>query len=407
MSLIFSRRTMLQASAGLIASPFVLRHARADEPIRIASLTPNTGGGAPFGPELAEAHRKVVELVNRNGGVLGREILLTQENSETNPEPAVRAARKLIDVDQVIAILGTWASSVTIGIMPLCQDANVLQFCTSSSEDVPKGDRKALTFNFQPLNSAWGTALAQLAVRRGFKEIAVMGVNNDFTTSMIDTFRTALEADGGRLVNEPFLYNVNQPSYRAEVARLIKDDPPAVFVPAYVNDFTAVYREIYRSGYTGQVITVSMAVGPAFKEMIGEAADGILHGFPVPPVGKDTYDSYLRFVGREPDGQVQNPYGCAAYDQINVLLLAIESARSTNVDEIKSHVRRIANGPGDRVTTFAEGAEALRAGQRINYDGASSSVDFQEDGSLASRDFELYEIRDGKDLSVERITSQA
>src|SRR3546814_795196 len=137
----------------------------------IASLTPNTGGGAPFGPEIAEAHRKVVDLVNGNGGVLGRQVVLTQENSETNPEAAVRAARKLIDVDQVIAILGTWASSVTIGIMPLCQDANVLQFFTSSSEDVPKGDRKGLTFNFQPLNSAWGTAIARLAVRRGFKEI--------------------------------------------------------------------------------------------------------------------------------------------------------------------------------------------------------------------------------------------
>src|SRR3546814_5980925 len=150
-----------------------------------------------------------------------------------------------------------------------------------------------------------------------------------------------------------------------------------------------------------------MAVGPSFKETIGEAADGILHGFPVPPVGKDTYDAYLRFVGKEPDGQVQNPYGCAGYDQINLLLLAIESAGSTNVDEIKEHVRRIGNGPGDRVTTFAEGVAALKAGRPINYDGASSSVDFKEDGSLESRDFELYEIRGGKDVSVERITSRA
>lgn len=407
MSLKLSRRTLLQASTGLVAAPFVLRSALADEPIRIASLTPNTGGGAPFGPEIAEAHRKVVELVNQNGGVLGRRVILVQEDSETNPEAAVRAARKVIDVDKVIAILGTWASSVSIGIMPLCQDANVLQFFTSSSEDVPKGDKKRLTFNFQPLNSAWGTAIARLALRRGFKDIAVMGINNDFTTSMIDTFRIALEAGGGKLVNKPFLYNVNQPSYRAEVERLLQGDPPAVFIPAYVNDFSAVYREIYRSGYKGQVITVSMAVGPKFKEAIGAAANGILHGFPVPPVGKDTYDAYLRFVGRQPNGQVQNPYGCAAYDQINVLLLAIESARSVKVDDIKEHVRKVGNGPGERVTTFAEGAAALKAGKAINYDGASSSVEFKEDGSLASRDFELYEIRDGKDVSVERITSAA
>src|SRR3546814_17011896 len=102
--------------------------------------------------------------------------------------------------------------------MPLCQDANVLQFFTSSSEDVPKGDRMGLTFNFQPLNSAWRTALARLAVRRGFKEIAVMGIHNDFTTSMIDTFRTALEAAAGRLVNSPSVYKASLPSYHPPCA---------------------------------------------------------------------------------------------------------------------------------------------------------------------------------------------
>src|SRR3546814_16072092 len=106
-----------------------------------------------------------------------------------------------------------------------------------------------------------------------------------------------------------------------------------------------------------------MAVGPSFKETIGEAADGILHGFPVPPVGKDTYDAYLRFVGKEPAGQVQNPYGCAGYDQINLLLLAIERAGSPNVDEIKEHVRRSGNGPGARLPTFHERRPAPQAGR--------------------------------------------
>jgi bifunctional UDP-N-acetylglucosamine pyrophosphorylase/glucosamine-1-phosphate N-acetyltransferase len=53
----------------------------------------------------------------------------------------------------------------------------------------------------------------------------------------------------------------------------------------------------------------------------------------------------------------------------------------------------------------AEGLAALRAGKTLNYDGASSSVEFKPDGSLLARDFELYEIRDGRDVSVERITS--
>lgn len=408
MTLGITRRRSLVLAGGLLAAPFVLRHARAqDGPIRLGSLTPNTGGGSPFGPEIAQAHRLVVDLVNASGGVDGREIVLTQENSETNPEVAVRAARKLIDADRVIAILGTWSSSVTLGIMPLCQDANVLQFSTSSSESVPLGDRKRLVFNFQPLNPAWGRALARLAIARGFDKIAVMGINNDFTTSMIGTFQGSLEAGGGELVNEPFLYNPNQPSYRAEVERLLSGNPPAVFIPSYVTDFTAVYREIYRAGYEGQVITISLSTGPQFKEAIGEAANGILHGFPVPPLGGDTYEAYLRFVGTEPTGQVQNPFGCAAYDQINSLLLAIKSAGTLEPAALSEAMFAIANPPGTRATTYAEGAELLAAGQDINYDGASSAVDFLDNGMLKSRDFELYEIRDGKDVSIERITSES
>lgn len=407
MSPLLPRRAALATGVALLAAPGLLRAQSTSETIRIGSLTPNTGGGAQFGPELAEAHRKVVELVNGGGGVLGRQIRLAQENDETNPEAAVRAARKLIDADRVMAMLGLWASSSTLGVLPLAEAANVLVFCSSSSDDIPRANRRNLTFNFQPLNAAWGVALARLAVRRGFREVAVAGPNNDFATSLTASFKTALEAEGGRVPNEIFFYNAAQTGYRAEADRLTRGNPPALFIPGYVTDFTALYRDIYRSGYRGQVFTISFAVGPQFKTAVGAAADGILHGFPVPPVGSATYDAYLRFVGKTPDGSVQNPFGCAAYDQINVLLLAIAAAGTTDVDAVKAQIPRVANGAGERVTTFAEGLAALRAGRTINYDGASSSIEFKEDGMLLARDFELYEVRGGRDVSVQRLTSAA
>lgn len=403
-----SRRLFLGSSTVALAAPALIGRAWAkSEPIRLGSLPPLSGSGGPYGAEIAEAHRLVVETVNRAGGVLGREIVLTVENSETNPEAAVRAARKLIDVDRVIAILGLWESSSTMGIMPLAQEADVLQFAASSSDELPHGDKKGLLFNFQPLNAAWGAALARLAVERGFKEIAFVGPNNDFASSMVESFSSALIADGGKVAGEPFLYNPTQTSFRGEVERILREDPPAVFVPGYVNDFTAFYRELVRAGYAGQVFTLSFAVGPQFKEVIGDAGDGILHGFPVPPVGKDAYDAYLRFVGVEPNGQVQNPYGSAAYDQINVLLLAIASAGSTEPAALREHILKVSNGPGARVTTYEEGAKLLAAGEAIDYDGASSAVDLHDNGQVRSREFELYEIKGGQDEPLLRITSES
>src|SRR5438477_387640 len=92
-----TRRGVLAGAAALLAAPAIVR-AQAG-PIRIGSLTPLTGGGGSYGPPMRDAIVGVINEVNQAGGVLGRQIQVVSEDDQTNPEAAVRAARKLIDVD--------------------------------------------------------------------------------------------------------------------------------------------------------------------------------------------------------------------------------------------------------------------------------------------------------------------
>lgn len=398
-----SRRTALKGGAAAVAmtlaAPTILR---AEEAISIGSLTPNTGGGGPFGPNITASHKRVADLVNSQGGVLGREIRLFQENSETNPETAVRAADKLINVNKVLGILGTWSSSVTLGIMPRCQEAGVIQMCTSSSADIPARDQKGLVFNFQALSPVWGRAIGDLSLRRGFETFNVMALNNDFTGSMIDGFVEVVGRD--KILVEPFYYNGGQASYRSEVTQLIGEDPEAVFIPAYVTDFTSVYKEIFRQGYEGQVISVSIATTPAFKDAIGDAANGIIHGVPVPPITSPAYKEYLTEAGLEDTRSVQHPFGTAGRDQMSVLLLAMEKAGTTDTAEIAKAIWDVTTGEGKKtVYNVTDGLAGIRAGEEINYSGASSSIEFDEEGMVLGRDFQLAEIRDGKDVVIERL----
>lgn len=403
MTLRLSRRGVLQSGAAataMLASPAILR--AQDGPIAIGSLTPNTGGGGPFGPNITASHKRVAEAVNAAGGVLGRQIELTQENSETNPETAVRAADKLINVNKVMAIIGTWSSSVTLGIMPRCQENGIIQMCTSSSSDIPAKDEKGLVFNFQALSPVWGRAIAELAVARGIKSYGVMALNNDFTKSMVEAFVEKVGMDA--ISPEPFYYNGQQSSYRSEVTQLIGDEPEAIFVPSYVTDFSAVYKEIFRQGYEGQVITTSLATGPKFKEAVGDAAEGILHGFPVPPIESSAYKEYLSEAGLEDTGDVQHPFGTAGRDQMSVLLLAIEKAGTTDTAAVSKAIWDVTTGDGKKtVTNVMDGLEAIRAGEEINFSGASSSLEFDEEGMVLGRDFQLSEIKDGKDVVIDRL----
>jgi branched-chain amino acid transport system substrate-binding protein len=94
-----NRRAFLGTTAAALAAP-ALVNAQGGA-IKIGSLTPLTGVGGTYGPSMRDAIGGVIAQVNEAGGILGREIMLVSEDTQTSPEAAVRAARKLIDVDGV------------------------------------------------------------------------------------------------------------------------------------------------------------------------------------------------------------------------------------------------------------------------------------------------------------------
>jgi branched-chain amino acid transport system substrate-binding protein len=233
-----------------------------------------------------------------------------------------------------------------------------------------------------------------------------MALNNDFTKSMLDGFIDAVGKDA--IKNEPFYYNSGQPSYRAEVERLISTKPEAVFIPSYFLDFVAVYKDLYKAGYTGKVISTSASVTPQFKKAVGAAADGILHGFPVPPLKSPAYKQFLAEAGLKDTGEVQEPFGTAARDQMSVYLLGIEKAKSTDSLAVAKAIHEITGGSGkELVYNVSDGLKALRAGKEITFSGASSSLRFDDRNQLLGRDFALWEVKDGKDALLALLNEKA
>src|SRR5215831_1302243 len=167
MNIRIGRRTALASSLAAIASPAVLR-AQSD-PIRLATLTPLTGAGGSYGPSMAKVAASVVEEVNKAGGALGRRVVLVSEDDQTNPEAAVRAARKLIDVDKVAAIMGTWASSVTTAVAPLCWESKTVLCTTSGADSITQLPHQGYIFRTQPNTTLQGKKFGEFCVAQGAK----------------------------------------------------------------------------------------------------------------------------------------------------------------------------------------------------------------------------------------------
>jgi branched-chain amino acid transport system substrate-binding protein len=102
---------------------------------------------------MLRAIQGVVEEANAAGGIRGRQIRVVAEDDQTNPDAGVRGARKLIDVDRVSAIMGTWASAVTTAVAPLCWENRLPLFTVSGADSITLLPHQGYIFRTQP-NSA-------------------------------------------------------------------------------------------------------------------------------------------------------------------------------------------------------------------------------------------------------------
>ncbi|MBX9651800.1 MAG: ABC transporter substrate-binding protein [Xanthobacteraceae bacterium] len=404
MSFIISRRKLM---SGIAALPFApgIAWSQTNEPIRIGVLAPLTGGGGPYGADIVKASKLAADEINSTGGILGgRKIELFVEDDETSATAAVKAARKLLDIDKVIAITGVWGSAPILAVRPLVLEKNIVLTALGSADEVTEGDTKGLVWRFQARASSWGAPAARAILNGGFKKVGLLHLQNPFVSSMIPSFLKTIEEGGGKVVSN-VEFKPDQPSYRAEIEKVYAAAPDAVFVPGYVGQFTSIAKEIYRGGYKGKVFSLTIAASAgldgssAFVKNVGkEVAQGIEHVQPISPLDRPEYKAFVKAMGA-PDGTVF-PFAALQYDAINVLAVAIERAKSAAPADFARRIIPLTNGPGTKVATGVAALALVRKGEAIDFTGAGQDLKFDERGELLGRPFLHQAIRDGKDVIV-------
>jgi branched-chain amino acid transport system substrate-binding protein len=391
-----TRRLALGAAAGTLALPNMVR-AQA-ETFRIGALNPITGAGSPYGTGMQRMIQAAVEAINSAGGVNGRRIEVFAEDTQTSPQAAVLAAKKLIEVNRVRAILGTWSSGVSLAVMPLTNEADILLMHTSGAPalSTPPANAKNFGYRYQATNDRFGRAFAEIAVREGFRRPATMAFNNASGIGNTDGFRRAWAAKGNQN-GEHVVYEPNQPSYRAELLRVLSTRPDVIVMGSFLPDTTIILREWFQTGTPVKWIIPAWAANPQLVQALGPAVtNGIIAVDSVSNEGAEAftaYDAAYRRAMNQPGAS--NVYAAMTWDMANTLALAIEQSKSFETGAINAAIRQVANPPGEAVSSFAAGKAAIAAGRKINYEGASSVLDFDEFGDVTP-DFGVFFIENGQ-----------
>ncbi len=395
-----SRRRLIGgtcAGAALLAMPIAPR-AQTPGTYRIGALNPITGSGSTFGTGMLKAIQAAADAVNAAGGAAGQQLEIIAEDSQTSPQAGVLAAKKLLEVNKVQAILGTWSSGVSLAVIPMTNAGNVILMHASGAPalSVPPANAKGLGFRYQATNDRFGRAFAEVCVREGFKRPATMAFNNASGIGNAEGFRKAWEEKGGKVVAS-VVYEPNQISYQSELQQVLDANPDVIVTGSYLADTTILMREWYQSGVPLKWILPGWAGNTDLVKAVGPAVvEGVISVDSVSNVGAPSFklfDEAYRKASGQPGAS--NVYAAMTWDMVTVLALSIESAGRTDTAVVKDKIRVIASPPGEEVYSFADGKAAMKLGKKINYQGASSVLDFDEYGDVTP-DFGVSFMEGGK-----------
>lgn len=369
--------------------------------VQVGALFPYTGAGSEWRPVLRNTVELCVAQVNEAAtAVFGGPIMAAIfEDDATAPAVGVDRARKLVEIDGVNLLIGTWSSGVTVAMaeavtMP-AQLLHIVPIATSPLIAILPADTGDLLFRTIGSDALQGVVAAQLArgelvAGHSFETASVLFVNNAYGQGLAEQFQKSFEARGGRVLAMVPVPDEPQPTYAAQLERALAANPDVlipVLYPGHAVVALTEARDLF--GYTSfQYLDALRSLD--VLQTLGEAAVGQLGTVQGADAGRPGFrqfaaDYQARF-GEPPPLAFMD----TTYDACAVAGLAIAGAVAAGLEptplNLRSQLRAIANPPGELVAVgeFARAFELLAAGLEINYTGAAGEVDFNELGEVAT-----------------------
>ena len=378
-----------------------------EDPLVIGHLNAFTGSLSYFGETHLNAVNLAAKHINDAGGIHGAQIEVIEKDTGVNPVQGVDAARALVSIDGVVAIVGSLASGVTLAVAEsVTIPQQVLQVTgASTSPAITVLEDNDFIFRTAVSDAAQGVVLARVAQEQGYSTAGIMYINNAYGDGLAVQFEETFNSLGGT-VTAKVAHEETQPTFTSELEKATEGDPDVLIAISYPGQAEIYLRESLEGGYADNFLFVDGTKSPEMMEVVGWAAlDGTLgtaQGAPDSPALQAFQSAYAETYGEE----VQHPFTSETYDAaVLIALAAAKAGTTTDSTAIRDALRSVANPPGQvvgpGVAGIMQALELIAAGEDINYEGAAGTVDFDENGDVVGY-IEVWQVKDGEIISTGR-----
>jgi len=390
-------KKLLSMSAALL---MVAAPALADD-VKIGVILGYTGPIESLTPDMAMGAELAMSEVNDAGNFMGGGKTLVSVRADStciDSAAATAAAERLITADKVAAMVGADCSGVTTAILQNVALANgiVMVSPSATSPALSTIEDNDLFFRTAPSDARQGEVVADVLMDKDYKSAAMTYTNNDYGKGLADSIKMNFEKAGGEITISA-AHEDGKGDYGAEVAALAQAGGDILIVAGYLDQGgKGIIQSSLDTGAFDVFYLPDGMIGDSLPEAIGPDLNGSIGDVP----GTDSPGAAKFAEMATANGFAAGPFAPESYDAAALIILAMQSAKSTDSQTFKSHMMDVANAPGEKIYPgeLAKGIKYLRQGLSIDYVGASA-VELVGGGESAGNYAEI-EIIDGKNVTV-------
>ena len=348
-------------------------------PVTYGVLSCFTGRLASLGQAMIQGAKVAQSEVNTAGGVLSRKVQLVTGDTGCDVADGVTAVNQML-TKTISGVIGPETQEIN-GVEPIL-DSNKIVDEFQGGDTARDHQTDPYFFRDSPSDSQLGVAMALYAHEKGYSRAVMLFYSDPAAQTFLKPVSDTFTKLGGTIL-KTIIVTPDQTSYVSQVQAALSAHPQVIFTQEDPPTAAVLFREFKQLG--GQSIPwvgTDVTSGSDYLKAIGyptaHAELTSIYGTSISGLATSAFTGLFNKL--YPSQKTTGPLANAnyAYDAVISLALADQYAKTTNGTTVAHDMAKVTNPPGTACYTYSSCLKLLKAGTKINYEGASGSLDYNK-----------------------------
>jgi len=305
--------------------------------IKIGFFGDLTGPTFNFGRSAYNGVLMAASEINQLGGINNRQIDVVIEDDKGSPEEAARLTTKLIDHDNVVAIIAGGTSGNSRAAAPKAQ-ASHIPLISPSSTDPAVTQTGDYIFRTCFVDSFQGEVMATFAAStlKAKKAAILFDLNSPYGRGLTEFFELSFRKLGGDIVNKQS-YMQGDADFKGQLSSIKAAEPDVIYIPGYYGDVALIAKQARALGMDQPLLGGDGWDAPELWQLGGAALNNSYMSThysvdnPSPTIQAFVREYKHRYGNLAPDA-----HAALAYDAARLLFDAIRRAGTIDSPKLRN-----------------------------------------------------------------------